>query len=174
VPFLLPHPLHLRLASSRAPLPQRLGDLPCRSPELAGLLVVVGERVEDQDRLALRRPVVQAEDREAADRLVVVVARELVQARANVVDEAWMVTGKELERDERRAATGRALVLEAPAQQLGLLPIAKLTDRAIGDCPLTVVGRPGETFDLVLPARSKPGELLLLTALGQGGRFGSG
>jgi hypothetical protein len=91
VPFLLPHPLHLRLASSRAPLPQRLGDLPRRSPELAGLLVVVGERVEDQDRLALRRPVVQAKDREAADGLVVVVARELVQARANVVDEARMV-----------------------------------------------------------------------------------
>jgi hypothetical protein len=88
----------------------------------------------------LRRPVVQAEDRQTADRLVLVVARELVQTRANVVDEAGMVPGEELERDERGAATGRALVLEAPTQQLGLLAVAELTDRAIGDRPLTVVG----------------------------------
>jgi hypothetical protein len=97
-----------------------------------------------------------------------------VQARANVVDEAWMVPGEELERDERRASTRRALVLEAPAQQLGLLAVAELSDRAIGDRPLTVVGRPSQTFDLVLPARSEPGELLFLATLGQGGRFGSG
>ena len=84
-----------------------------------------------------------------------------------------MVPGEELERDERRAPTGRALVLEAPAQQFSLLAVAELTDRAIGDCPLTVVGRPGEAFDLVLPARSEPGELLFLAPFGQDGRFGS-
>ena len=100
-------------------------------------------------------------------------ARELVQARANVVDQARMVAGEELERDERRAAASRALVLEPPAEQLGLLAVAELTDRAIGDCPLAVVGRPGETFDLVLPLRSQPGERLFLAALGQAGRFGS-
>jgi hypothetical protein len=84
-----------------------------------------------------------------------------------------MVAGEKLERDERRAATGRALVLEPPAEQFGLLAVAKLADRAIGDCPLAVVGRPSETFDLVLPARAEPGELLFLAAFGQGGRFGS-
>jgi hypothetical protein len=101
------------------------------------------------------------------------VARQLVQARADVVDEARVVPGEELEGDERRAATGRALVLEASAEQLGLLAVAELTNRAIGDCPLAVVRRSSETFDLVLPPRSKSGELLFLAALGQGGRFGS-
>jgi hypothetical protein len=102
------------------------------------------------------------------------VARQLVQARADVVDEARMVAGEQLERDERRPATGRALVLEAPAEQLGLLAVAELTDRAVGNRPLTVVVRAGETFDLVLPTRSEPSELLFLAALGQGGRFRSG
>jgi hypothetical protein len=101
------------------------------------------------------------------------VARKLVQARANVVDEARVIPGKELERDERGAATGRALVLETAAQKLGLLPVAELADRAVGDCPLTVVRRPGEALDLVLPARAEPGERLFLAALGQVGRFGS-
>ena len=100
-------------------------------------------------------------------------ARELVQARADVVDEARRAPGEELERDERGAAAGWAFVLEAPAQELGLLAVAELPDRAIGDRPLTVVGRAGETFDLVLPACAEPGELLFLPALGQGGRFGS-
>jgi hypothetical protein len=44
------------------------------------------------------------------------VARKLVETWANVVDEAGMIPGEKLERDERRAATGRALVLEPPAQ----------------------------------------------------------
>jgi hypothetical protein len=101
------------------------------------------------------------------------VARQLVQTRADVVDEARMVPGQELERDERRAATGRALVLEASPEQLGLLAVAELADRAIGDGPLAVVRRPSEAFDLVLPARSEPRELLFLAALGQDGRFGS-
>jgi hypothetical protein len=96
-----------------------------------------------------------------------------MQSRADVVDEAWMVAGEELERDERRAATGRALVLEPPAEQLRLLAVAELTDRAVGDRPLAIVGRPGEAFDLVLPLRSQPGECLFLAALSQAGRFGS-
>jgi hypothetical protein len=102
------------------------------------------------------------------------VARQLVQAWADVVDEARMVPREQLERDERRAATGWALVLEAPAKQLGLLAVAELTDRAVGNRPLTVVVRACEAFDLVLPTCSEPGELLLLAALGQGGRFRSG
>jgi hypothetical protein len=80
------------------------------------LLVVFGERAEDQDRLALRRTVAQAEDRQTADGLVFVVARELVQERANVVDEAGVIPGEQFERDERGAAAGRALVLDPSAQ----------------------------------------------------------
>ena len=85
-----------------------------------------------------------------------------------------MIPGEELERDQRGAAAGRAFVLEPSAQELRLLAVAELSDRAIGDGSLTVVGRAGETFDLVLPVRPEPGELLFLSALGQGGRFGSG
>jgi hypothetical protein len=96
-----------------------------------------------------------------------------VQERADVVDEPRMLPGEELERDQRGAAAGRALVLDPSAQELRLLAVAKLADRAIGDGSLTVVGRPGESFDLVLPLRPEPGELLFLSALGQGGRLGS-
>jgi hypothetical protein len=120
----------------------------------------------------LRRAVAQAENRQAAHSLVVVVGRQLVQKRADVVDEPGMVSGEKLERDERRAAAGRALVLDAAAQELGLLPVAELPDRPIGDCALAVVGGPGETLDFVLPLRSEPGELLLLPGVGQLGRLG--
>ena len=84
-----------------------------------------------------------------------------------------MVPGEELERDERRPAAGGAFVLEPAPQELRLLAVAELADRAIGDSPLAVVRRTGKALDLVLPTRSKPGELLFLPALGQGGRFGS-
>ncbi len=84
-----------------------------------------------------------------------------------------MVAGEKLERDERRAATGRALVLDPPAQELGLLAVAELTDCAVGDGSLPIVGRPGKPFDLVLPLRTEPGELLFLSGVGQGGRLGS-
>ena len=121
----------------------------------------------------MRRPVVQAENRETADRLVVVVARKLVQERADVVDQARVVAGEKLERDERGAAAGRALVLDSPAQELRLLAVPELTDRAIGDSPLAIVGRPSEALDLVLPLRPEPGEGLFLSGVGQGGRLGS-
>jgi hypothetical protein len=84
------------------------------------------------------------------------VARELVETRADVVDEARMISGEELERDQRGAAARWAFVLEPPAQELGLLAVAELTDRAIRDGPLTVVGRTGEAFDFVLPFRPEP------------------
>ena len=101
-------------------------------------------------------------------------ARELVEARADVVDEARMIPREELERDQRGAAARGTFVFEPPAQELRLLAVAELTDRAIGDSPLTVVGRAGEALDFVLPARSEPGELLLLSALGESGRLSSG
>jgi hypothetical protein len=84
-----------------------------------------------------------------------------------------MVAREQLEREERRPATGGALVFEAPAEELGLLPEAELPDRAIGDRPLAVVGRSGSALDLVLPLSPEPGELLLATPLCQAVRFGS-
>jgi len=84
-----------------------------------------------------------------------------------------MVAREQLQREQRRPTAGRALVFEAPAQELGLLPEAELPDRAICDRPLTVVSRPCCALDLVLPLRPEPGELLLATPLGQGVRLGS-
>ena len=55
---------------------------------------------------------VEADHGQPAHGLVVVVRGQLVQERAQVVDEPGMVTREELERDERRAAARRALVLE--------------------------------------------------------------
>ena len=78
-----------------------------------------------------------------------------------------MVAGEQLERDQRRAATGRALVLEPTAQELGLLAVAELTDRAIRDGALAIVARPGRAFELVLPARPKPRKLALVALLGE-------
>jgi len=84
-----------------------------------------------------------------------------------------MVAREQLKREQRRPTAGGALVFEPTAEELGLLPEAKLPDRAIRDRPLTVVSRPCCALDLVLPLRPEPGELLLATPLGQGVRFGS-
>jgi len=68
------------------------------------------------------------------------VGRKLVQEWTDVIDEAGMVAREKLERDECRAATGRALVLDPPAQQFGLLAVPELPDGAIGDGALAIVG----------------------------------
>jgi hypothetical protein len=68
-----------------------------------------------------------------------------------------MVAREELEREQRRPTAGGALVFEAPAEELGLLPEAELADRAIGNRPLAVIGRAGSALDLVLPLRPQPG-----------------
>jgi hypothetical protein len=68
------------------------------------------------------------------------VRRELVQERADVVDQSRMVAREELERDQRRAAAGRALVLEPTPKELGLLAVAELADRPVRDRALPVVG----------------------------------
>jgi hypothetical protein len=104
---------------------------------------------------------VEAEHCEPADGLVVVVRRELVEERPNVVDEAGMVAGEQLERDQRRPAAGRALVLEAPPQELRLLPVPKLADRPVRDGALPIVAGAGRPLDLVLPARPQFCELTL-------------
>ena len=61
---------------------------------------------------------------------------ELVQQWAHRVDEPRVVAGEQLERDQGRAAAGRALVFEPPSQELRLLPKAELADRPIRDSSL--------------------------------------
>jgi hypothetical protein len=84
-----------------------------------------------------------------------------------------MVAREQLERDERRSPAGRALVVEAPPEKLGLLAVAKLADRAVGDGALSVVLRARGVLNLVLPARAQPRERTLVAALGERGRLGS-
>ena len=84
-----------------------------------------------------------------------------------------MVAREQLEREQRRPTAGGALVLEATAEELGLLPEAELPDRTIRDRALAIVGRSGRALDLVLPLRPEPGELLLATPLGESVRLGS-
>jgi len=151
-----------------------LPDLPRRRAQLPVLLVVVGDRAEDEDRLALRRPVVEREDGEPPNRRVVVVGRELVQERPDVVHEPGMIAREQLEREERRAAARGALVLEAAPQELGLLPVAELPDRPVRDGALAVVGGPRLALDLVLPLRAQLCELALRALLRERGRLGSG
>jgi hypothetical protein len=95
-----------------------------------------------------------------------------VQHRANRVDRARAVPREQLERDQRRAAAGRALVIEAPAQQLDLLAETELTDRPIGDRALAVVGAARGPFNLVLPLAAQIGELALVALFGEGGCAG--
>jgi hypothetical protein len=131
-------------------------------PQLALQAVVVAEPLEQHDRVALRRAVAEADDREPAHRLVVVRARQPVQHGAHRVDHARAVAGEQLERDQRRAAAGGALVVEPPGQQLDLLAKPELTDRAVCDRPLAVIRASRRALDLVLPLPAQVGELTLL------------
>ena len=160
-----PHSLLLLLALRGAFLPQLLADLPRSRAKLAILLVVVGDRAQEENRLALRRAVAQAEDREPTHRLVVVVGRQLVEQRSNLVDEPGMVARKQLQRDQRRSPARRALVLDPPAEQLRLLPETELPDRPVGDGAFPVVVGAGRSLQLVGPLRPQPGELALGAAL---------
>src|SRR5262249_19969776 len=121
---------HRRRLARWAGLPaERLGDLRGRVAELATLLVVLGERDQDPDRVLLRRTVLQCDDGEPADGVVPVARDQLVQQRANGVDDTGMLAREALEREQRRAAARRALVLEPAAEELRLLPEAELPDR---------------------------------------------
>jgi hypothetical protein len=84
-----------------------------------------------------------------------------MEQRADGIDEARMVAREELERDQRRAPTGRAFVLEPAAKQLGLLPEPELPDRPVGDGALLVVVRPGRGLELVGPLSAQPRQLAL-------------
>ena len=94
-----------------------------------------------------------------------------MQERPHRVDQPWMVAREELERDQRRAAAGRALVVEPAAQELGLLTEPELPDRAVGDGALAVVGGAGRGLELVLPLRAQAGELALRALLRERGRL---
>jgi hypothetical protein len=78
-----------------------------------------------------------------------------------------MVTRERLQRDQRRAATRGALVLEAAAKQLELLAEPELADRAVGDGALAVVGAAGLALDLVGPLLAQIGEVPLAALLGE-------
>jgi hypothetical protein len=91
-----------------------------------------------------------------------------VEHGAHRVDRSRALAREQLERDQRRAAAGRALVVEAAPEQLDLLTEAKLADGPVGDGALAVVGAPGRSLDLVLPLPPQVGELAFVALLGQG------
>ncbi|HZB35606.1 MAG TPA: hypothetical protein VE440_06015 [Gaiellaceae bacterium] len=64
------------------------------------------------------------------------------------------VPGEQLEREQCGAASGRALVLDAPAEELELLAVAELADRAVGDGPLAEIGAACGRLDLFVPLRT--------------------
>ena len=90
-----------------------------------------------------------------------------MQERPVGVHVAGVVAREQLEGEERRAARGRALVLEPPPQQLELLPVSELPDRAVCKGALAEVLTARGALDLVLPLRSGSGELALGALLGQ-------
>jgi hypothetical protein len=143
------------------------GDATCRAPKLPIFLVVVADVLQQGDRVSVGRAVPETEDREAANRLVGVGVGERVQQRPRGVDCPGAVSRELFERDQRRASAGRALVLDAAPQELELLAVAKLSDRAVGDGADAIVRAAGGRFDLVLPATSQARQLTLLAALGQ-------
>ena len=96
-----------------------------------------------------------------------------MEQRAVGVDVSGMVPREQLQREERRAAARRALVLEPAPQQYELLAVAELPDRAVRERTLAEVGAAGRALDLVLPLRPVRGKLALVTPLGQLGRLGS-
>jgi hypothetical protein len=97
-----------------------------------------------------------------------------MERRPDRIDDPGVVAREQLQRDQRRPPAGRALIFQAAPQQLDLLPVAELADRAVGDCPLAIVGRTGGTLDLVLPTSAQTGERALVALVRQCGRLGSG
>ena len=147
---------------------QRGGDGLRGLAQLLLLLVVVGQAVEDQDRLALRGAVLQTDDREPAHRHVRVVGGELVQHRAHAVHVARMVAREAFERDQRRPPRSRALVLEPAPDQLELLAEAELRDRAVGVRADAVVRVPRRVLQLLVPLLPQRREPALVSLLRQG------
>jgi hypothetical protein len=116
--------------------------------------------------------VLQADDRQPPHGLVVVCSRQPVEGRSNGVDRTRSVARKQFQRDQRRAAAGRALVVEPAREQLDLLAKAELPDGPIRDRPFTVVGAPGIRLDLVLPLAPEIREPPLVARLSEFVRLG--
>ena len=89
------------------------------------------------------------------------------------VDIPGMVSREAFERDERRAARRRAVVLESPAQELELLPEPELRDRAVGLGAVAVVRVARCRLDLLVPLRPELCERALVAGLRECVRLGS-
>jgi hypothetical protein len=109
----------------------------------------------------MRRAVLQAQDRQAPHGLVGIGRGQRVQQRAVGVHRCRPVPGEQLEREQRRTAGGRALVLEPAAKELELLAVAELSDRAVGDGPLAEIRAARSAFELVLPLGAQRRKLAL-------------
>ena len=90
-----------------------------------------------------------------------------MQERPDLVDDARIPAGEELNRDERVASRRRTLVLQPAAKQLELLAEPEETDRAVRHGTLAVVGAAGRGFDLVVPLLSQRCELAFRASLGK-------
>src|SRR5581483_7514244 len=161
----LAHLLFLQLALllllRRRPASQLLRDSGRGTTQLRVRLVVAADPLEQDDRLTLRRAVLEAERRQPPDGRVVVRRDERVQQRAHAVHGARMVAGQQLERQERRAARGRARVVEPASQELLLRTPAELPDRPERDGALAKVRAPRGALELVLPRRAQLREVAL-------------
>ena len=156
-----PQRLWLRQLAGSALFRQERGH-PLRGlAKRAILLVVLGEPLEDDDRVPLRRAVLQTENREASNRRIRVARGQSVEHPPVCVHGGRPVTRKQLEREQRRPACCRALVLEPSPKQLELLAVAELPDRAVRDCALAEVRAAGRAFELVVPAGPQRRELAL-------------
>lgn len=85
-----------------------------------------------------------------------------------------MVARESLERDQRRAARGRALVLEAAPDELELLAEAELRDRPVGLRADAVVDAPDRVLELLAPLGPERRESTLVPRLGKRVGLGSG
>ena len=81
--------------------------------------------------------------------------------------DAGAVAREHLDRDERRSSAGGALVLEPALEQLELLPVAELSDRAVRNGADAIVAVPRGALDLVLPVAAKIRELALVARVGE-------
>ena len=138
---------------------QRLSDGARSAPQLRLGIVVLRETLEQDDGVALRRAVLETDDREPADGLVAVRGRERVQHRAHAVDRARVIAGQELERDQRRAARSGTPVVEPAPEELLLRAPAELSDRAERKRALAVVGAARGGLQLVAPLAPELREL---------------
>src|SRR5205085_10617755 len=85
-----------------------------------------------------------------------------------------MVGREELQCEQRRAAAGGALVVEAPPKQLEHLAEPKLPDRPVRDGALAVIPAAGRRFELLAPLRAQVRELALQALFREAVRSGCG